>query len=100
MNQPGQIKEIIRYWILKAEECLAAANDEMKAGRLSFAVNRIYYACFYIVSALLIQDNQKFKKHSGVRSSFHKNLVKTGKISQELVNFMTNFLKPVNVGII
>jgi uncharacterized protein (UPF0332 family) len=39
------------------------------------------------VSALLLQENQKFKKHLGVRSSFHRNLVKTGKISQELGKF-------------
>jgi uncharacterized protein len=87
MNQPDQVKEIVRYWVSKAEESLAAAHDEMKAGRLSIAVNRIYYACFYIVSAILLQENQKFKKHSGVRAAFQKNLVKMGKISQELGKF-------------
>jgi uncharacterized protein len=87
MNQPEQVKEIILYWVSKAEDSLASASDEMKAGRLSFAVNRIYYACFYIISAILLQENHKFTKHSGVRSSFHRNLVKTGKISRESGKF-------------
>jgi uncharacterized protein len=87
MNQPEQVKEIVRYWVSKAEDSIASASDEMKARRLSFAVNRTYYACFYIVSAILLQENQKFKKNSGVRSSFHRNLVKTGRISQELGKF-------------
>jgi uncharacterized protein (UPF0332 family) len=39
------------------------------------------------VSALLLQENQKLKKHSGLRASFHMNLVKAGKISQELGKF-------------
>ena len=29
----------------------------------------------------------RFKKHSGVRASFHQHLVKTGKISQDLGKF-------------
>ena len=87
MNRSGTLAEIVRYWFDKAEESLLSAQDELKAGRLSFAVNRIYYACFYAVSGVLIGENLRFKKHSGVRATFHQHLVKTGKISQDLGKF-------------
>jgi len=87
MNRPGTLAEIVRYWFDNAEESLLSAQDELRAGRLSFAVNRIYYACFYAVSGVLMAENLRFKKHSGVRASFHQHLVKTGKVSQDLGKF-------------
>jgi len=76
-------EEFVKYWIKKSNESLSAAEDELKAGRLSFTVNRIYYACFYIVSALLLQKGLKFKKHSGVKASLHRNLIKRGLIGEK-----------------
>jgi uncharacterized protein (UPF0332 family) len=78
MTPIGDLQEIIRYWLEKADESLDAARDELQAGRLTFAVNRIYYACFYAVSAVLLQERLQFTKHSGVRGAFHKHLVKPG----------------------
>ena len=41
-------------------------------------MNRLYYAVFYGVSAGLLERNKSFKKHSGVRSGFHNEYIKTG----------------------
>jgi len=76
-------EEFVKFWIKKSDESLSAAEDELKAGRLSFTVNRIYYACFYIVSALLLLKGLKFKKHSGVKASLHRNLIKRGLIGEK-----------------
>ena len=46
MTHQEKLNVVISYWLEKAQESLAAAQDEMTACRLSFAVNRIYYACF------------------------------------------------------
>ena len=54
MNESGYRNEIVDYWLNKARDSLCSARDELKAGRSSFAVNRIYYACFYAVSAYLL----------------------------------------------
>ena len=43
--------------------------------------NRLYYACFYAVLALLMKDGKSSSKHTGIRSIFNKDYVKTGKIS-------------------
>ncbi len=80
-------EEVIQHWVHKAQESLEAARDELKADRLAFTVNRIYYACFYIVSACLIEKELKFQKHSGVRTALHKHFIKTGVISKELGEF-------------
>ena len=81
MNQKKYHQEIIDYWVKKASESLDAAQDEMKAERLSFSVNRLYYACFYAVSAILFKEGFQFKKHSGVRAAFHKHFVKLKRIN-------------------
>ncbi|MBI5236595.1 MAG: HEPN domain-containing protein [Deltaproteobacteria bacterium] len=87
MNQEESISGIVAYWMAKAKDSLEAAEDELKAGRVAFSVNRIYYACFYTVSAVLFQKGVKFKKHSGVRAAFHKYFVKTGLVSHDTGRF-------------
>ncbi len=88
MNNTEGLKKIVNYWIGKATESLKSAEDELKAGRLSFSVNRIYYySCFYIVSAWLLQNRFKFKKHSGVRSAFHMHIVKPDLINRKYGEF-------------
>lgn len=83
LNKEGALNEVVSYWIKKANDSLNAAQDDLKAGRFSFSVNRIYYACFYAVCAALLQEGLKFNKHSGVRAAFHKHIVRTGLISRE-----------------
>jgi len=83
LNGEGALKEIVSYWMEKANDSLNAGQDDLNAGRFSFSVNRIYYACFYAVSAVLLQKGLRFKKHSGVRAAFHKHIVKTALMSRE-----------------
>ncbi len=74
---------VVRYWFEKAEESMASAQREFEAGSLSFAMNRLYYSAFYAVSALLMDRELSFKKHSGVRAAFHKKFIKTGLLEQK-----------------
>jgi uncharacterized protein (UPF0332 family) len=62
----------------RADAALASAASEIAAGRFEFAANRAYYACFYAASAVLLKRGRKFVKHSGVRGSVHRDLVKAG----------------------
>jgi hypothetical protein len=45
-----QKAQAIHYWFGMAHECLASARREADA--LPFAMNRLYYAVFYAVSAV------------------------------------------------
>jgi uncharacterized protein len=80
MTTERQRSEMAHYWWTKAEDSLASARREFEAGSLSFAMNRIYYSAFYGVCAVLMDHGLLFKKHSGVRSAFHHQFIKTGKL--------------------
>ncbi len=47
-------------------------------------LNRLYYACFYAVSAPLLHDGLSSSKHTGVRSLLNRHYVRTGKVPKEL----------------
>ena len=76
-------KQLIKYWLEKSEESIASAKSEISYGRLSFAVNRLYYAMFYAMTAILTAKGESYRKHSGVRAALHRDFVKTGKINKE-----------------
>jgi len=76
MNQETSRSEVVRYWWTKAQECLDSAHREMESGSHGFAMNRIYYAAFYAVSAALLERQATFKKHSGVRAAFHHEFIR------------------------
>lgn len=50
------------------------------------AVNRMYYACFYAVSALLIQHGIESKTHNGVRQMLSFHFVKSQKLSTQMMD--------------
>ncbi|MFW6017003.1 MAG: HEPN domain-containing protein [bacterium] len=76
----NQKELMIKYWWEKAQNSFDSAKREFKAGAYEFAINRLYYSAFYAVSALLMENDMSFKKHTGVRSFFHKEFIKKGLI--------------------
>ena len=78
MTKDERLAEMVRYWWIKAQDSLSSARREFEAGSHAFAVNRLYYTLFYAVCAALLERKQTFKKHSGVRSAFHRQFIKTG----------------------
>ncbi len=75
MKSADYKKDVIRYWWNKAEESIESAQREYRAESFNFAMNRLYFAAFYAVSAVLFSKDILFKKHSGVRSAFHSQLI-------------------------
>ena len=87
MKEEQARAEVVRYWMDKAHEALKAARSEQEAGRLVFAVNRAYYACFYSASAVLLTRGETFTKHTGVRGALHHSLVKSGELDSSWGRF-------------
>lgn len=77
-------RALIEYRMERAKETLGEARIMFDAGRINTYVNRLYYACFYAVSALLLTRNFSTSKHSYLRSLMHREFVKTGLISKDL----------------
>lgn len=80
-------REIIKLWLEKAADALDSARLELNQGHTTFAVNRLYYSCFYAVTAILLQDGKQFARHSAVRSEFTRSYIKSGKIDVKWSKF-------------
>lgn len=68
------------YWWIKACDSLESAEIEVKAEKYDFAINRMYYAMFYAVTALLTIQGKRFSKHAAVQTVFNRDLIKPGLI--------------------
>lgn len=79
--------ELVRYRLARAMESLDEARLLFANGHVRTAVNRIYYACFYAVSALLLTKGESSPKHSGVRSLFDQLWIVTGRLPKDMGRF-------------
>lgn len=77
-------KALITYRLERAREAIEEAKMLFDAGHINAYVNRLYYACFYAVSALLLTKNLSTSKHGYLRSLMHREFVKVGLIPKEL----------------
>ena len=80
-------KDIIKYRREKSAETLEDAKMLFERKRLFSAVNRIYYAMFYEVIALLHTKGFSSSTHTGVRALFNQHFVKTGVVKVEIGKF-------------
>jgi hypothetical protein len=81
----GSLQELCAYRISQARETLREADvllrEEMS---LRSVMNRLYYAMFYAVLALLQTKQLGTSKHSGAIALFDREFVKTGVFPKEL----------------
>ena len=86
-------EDIISYRINRTHETLEDARILADSKRWNACVNRLYYACFYAVSALLIQNDLSSSKHTGVRSLFNLHFVKTGKVPKDIARIYNDLFE-------
>jgi len=82
-----QRNDIVNYRIENAVDTLKEVLDHCENGYFNTAVNRLYYACYYAATALLVANCIETKSHDGVRQMLGKEFVLTGKIPVELGRF-------------
>ncbi len=80
-------KALVHYRLERAHESLIEAKLLFDADHLHTYVNRLYYACFYSVSALLLSQGQSTSKHTHLRSLLHKDFVRSGQLPIEQGQF-------------
>ncbi len=76
-------EDYIKYRLLKANETIAETKVLLDNRFWNTAVNRMYYACFYAVGAILVKNGVETSSHSGSRQKFGQLFVHTGLISRE-----------------
>jgi uncharacterized protein (UPF0332 family) len=76
---------LIQYRLNEADDSIKEAEVLLREGMSMRAVmNRLYYALFYAVLALLQKEQLTTSKHSGVISRFDSEFVKKGVFDKEL----------------
>ena len=81
---PHDTSALVRYRIDRAQETILEAELALNNDMLQLAANRIYYAIFYITSALAAKYKYSTSKHSQLKGWFNKNFIKTGKLPKQL----------------
>ncbi|MGB3586247.1 MAG: HEPN domain-containing protein [Tunicatimonas sp.] len=75
--------EYVKYRIESARKTLKAAKVLARGEYWNSAANRIYYAVFYAVNALLVLNHIHTKSHSATKTQFSLYFVETGKIDKK-----------------
>jgi len=75
--------EYVKYRIETAYKTLEAAKVLANNGFWNSSVNRLYYALFYAVNALLVLNEIPTKSHSATKSQFSMHFIKTGRLDKK-----------------
>jgi uncharacterized protein (UPF0332 family) len=75
--------DYISYRLSKAKESLQDAKLLAKNNSWNACINRLYYCCYYAVSALLLKQDVSTYTHSGLKTQFNLLFIKTGAIDKE-----------------
>jgi len=91
-------KYLIESIFDKSEESMDVARESFKRGQLMTTVNRLYYASFYMLSALLLTKDLKSSKHSGIKYLFNHHFIKTKLIDIKWSKFYSLLFKERQIG--
>lgn len=84
---------IVKYRIEKSIESLDEASLLANSQHYDSAVARLYYACYYIASALLIKNNVEASTHAGVKRMLSLKFVQPGLINPSLIRTYSNLMQ-------
>ena len=77
-------KALVANKVRRSREAWAEAKGIIENGYWYAAANRLYYTCYYMVTALLLKNGVSANTHSGVIGLFGLHFVKTGIVSPEM----------------
>lgn len=89
---------IVCYRIESAENTLAEVETHRANGFYNTAVNRLYYACYYAATAILIANGIEVKSHDGVRMNLGKYIVQEGILTPELGRYFSRLFSKRSTG--
>ena len=78
-------KSLVEYRLERAYDTMKEAALLTEKGYYNAAVNRLYYACYYATSSLLLKHKIEAKTHAGVKSMLG-------------LHFVSKNLIPIHIG--
>lgn len=79
----GDKADLIRYRLLRAKDTFDDAKILAERNKWNSTINRLYYAAYYAVMALLLNSNLKPTTHNGAKSNFTEHFIKSNKVPKE-----------------
>jgi uncharacterized protein (UPF0332 family) len=73
---------LITFRLQKARDTLAEAKGISTLGYWNAVANRLYYACYYITTALLVKHSYSSQTHRGVIRLLSLHFIRTGRLSK------------------
>jgi len=73
-------KEVVKYRLEKAISTFAEISVLLENKFYRTAANRLYYACYYAATALLIKDEHETHSHNGVKTLLGLHYIKEGRL--------------------
>lgn len=86
-------EDYVRYRLQRAKETIREVNFHIENEFWNTAINRMYYACFYAVGALLVNAGVETGTHSGARQKFGQLFVKPGLFDKNLAKHYTKLFE-------
>lgn len=87
---PNDRNTLIHYRIEQAKNTRDDAEFLIQHDKLTIAVNRIYYAMFYMLSALALKHGFSTSKHKQLIGWFNKHFVKDGTIEPKYAKIVSD----------
>lgn len=87
---PLSKQEYIDHRLKKSADSLLAAKLLFQNNFLNETINRLYYGCFYIVTALLFKKDIKSKTHAGALNMFSLHFIKPNLLPESMGDFYTS----------
>lgn len=88
-----ETKALVWNRVRRSRETWTETKGIIEGGYWHAAANRMYYACYYMVSALLLKKGLNAHTHSGVIGLFGLHFVKTGLIEPEFGKFYSQLFE-------
>lgn len=79
----GTKQDLVNYRLFRAKDTFDDALILIEKQKWNSAINRLYYASYYAVIALLVNKGINTSTHNGTKAKFSEEYVKTGKIDLE-----------------
>lgn len=75
---------LVQYRLERASETMEEVTLLANESHFNAALNRLYYACFYAASALLVANGFSTSSHAGVKTMLGLHFVSKGLLSNEM----------------
>ena len=85
--------DVVVYRLEKAKKTIDEAKSNIAFKYWGLVANRLYYAAYYAISALLVANGYLAKSHDGTISLFGQHFVSEGIVPQEMGKLVRKLYK-------